>query len=418
MSHKSQCLLLILVLVLIVGICINVECGQYRRAHLVYLRHHEHLRQRHQQEVDIQQQQPTRLKFNSLGKDIEANYHVPLWNHLNITYCAEIGVGTPPEAFAMMFDTSRSTLWIPSKNCTSSACSKHPNYNHQVSSSYRPNGTLFEYDYSLTYDITEVKGFLSADDVSIAGLLLKSQTFGEATQVLPETGYGLAKFDGILGMAFDDSDAPLMNMLNQQLLQESILSISLNLDQSRSLAGHLILGGIDDNLFTGNITYADLDSIAGDWTIKMQNVTVLSEPSVSVCSNGCRASVNTASGFIMGPRWEVMKLNEQIGALPWTGGRYRFLSCDLTGNLPDLVFNVSGRDLTLLGDNYIVQVQDHDGQPVCLSGLSSKPADEPDLDHWILGNPFIRSYYTILDYGNKRVGFAQNKNHLPETSKI
>lgn len=93
-----------------------------------------------------------------------------------------------------------------------------------------------------------------------------------------------------------------------------------------------------------------------------------------------------------------MKIATSVGATPNLLGQYT-IDCEKVSTLPDLVFHINGKEWPVPGKDLVIQASG-----TCLFALMGM--DIPTGPQWILGDVFMRQYYTIFDYGNQRVGFA------------
>lgn len=186
---------------------------------------------------------------------------MPLIDALNTQYYGTVYIGQPPQEFNLLFDTGSSNLWVPSSKCSflDFACYFHHKYYSSKSSTYVANGEKF----SIQYGTGSLTGFLSQDWVTLGGQVIKNQVFAEAT-MQPGITFLAAKFDGILGLAFQnisvDNVVPVFyNMMSQKLVPAPLFAFWLSRDPSTNVTGgEMDLGGIDSAHYTGSFTYAPL----------------------------------------------------------------------------------------------------------------------------------------------------------------
>merc|ERR1711998_23842 len=82
-------------------------------------------------------------------------------------------------------------------------------------------------------------------------------------------------------------------------------------------------------------------------------------------------------------------------------------TCPDPDTLPTLSFTLGGKTFTLKGEELLVKISLM-GQTICLSGIMGFPGALPGGLGAILGDVFIRKYYTAFDAtpGKERLGFA------------
>ncbi|TGZ67464.1 hypothetical protein CRM22_004773 [Opisthorchis felineus] len=322
--------------------------------------------------------------------------------YMDIQYYGEIAIGTPPQPFKVVFDTGSANLWVPSKKCSPSneACRTHHKYDCEKSSTYKTDGKPF----SIQYGTGSVSGVLSTDVVTVSSARVQDQTFGEAINE-PGLVFVEAKFDGILGLAFQsiavDNVIPVFdNMISQGLVDKQLFSVWLDCGDVQDIGGEIMFGGVNKGRYLGNIFFVPLSSETY-WQIDLDGIQVAS---LTLCAQGCQAIVDTGTSLIVGPAADVNQLNEALGAVPIEGG-LNVLDCSQLYTLPSIQFSINGRQLTLKPTDYVREMS-YGGRPICTSGFSGM--EIPGVPRWILGDVFIGAYYTVFDKGQSRVGFARS----------
>uniref|UniRef100_A0A8C3RAE0 cathepsin E n=1 Tax=Cyanoderma ruficeps TaxID=181631 RepID=A0A8C3RAE0_9PASS len=309
-----------------------------------------------------------------------------LWQ---MEYFGQISIGTPPQNFTVVFDTGSSNLWVPSVYCVSKACAKHSRFHPTQSSTYKVIGTPF----SIQYGTGSMTGIIGSDQVAVSdvwGLIVSNQQFAESISE-PGKAFLDADFDGILGLAYPslavDGVTPVFdNMMAQNLVELPIFSVYMSSNPDSPQGGELLFGGFDTSRFTGTLNWVPVTQ-QGYWQIHIQL-----GGTVTFCANGCQAIVDTGTSLIAGPTKDIKELQNLIGA-------HLLVS--------QYAVECSSLDVMLIpGFPLLLPQESGDGITFCISGFQGNDVPPPTGPLWILGDVFIRQFYSVFDRGNNLVGLA------------
>ncbi|WWD16697.1 hypothetical protein CI109_101127 [Kwoniella shandongensis] len=330
-------------------------------------------------------------------RTLKGGHGVPLSDYMNAQYFAPIEIGTPPQSFKVVLDTGSSNLWVPSTSCSSIACFLHAKYDSSASSTYKANGT----DFAIRYGSGSLEGFVSQDTVSIGDITIKKQDFAEATKE-PGLAFAFGKFDGILGLGYDTISVnhivpPFYNMLAQGLLDEPVFSFRLG--SSDDDGGEAIFGGIDESAYTGKLSYVPVRR-KGYWEVELESIT-FGEEELELENTG--AAIDTGTSLIVMPSDVAEMLNKEIGAQKSWNGQYT-VDCNTIDSLPHLSLTFGGKKYSLKGEDYVLNAGG-----TCISSFTGMDIPAPIGPLWIVGDVFLRKYYTVYDLGRNAVGFGAAK---------
>ncbi|KAG1662299.1 Cathepsin D [Nymphon striatum] len=206
-------------------------------------------------------------------------------------------MGTPPQEFRVMFDTGSSTVWLPDKGAYASSILIDPDscryYTREKSSTYK---LLSSSTVKLSYALGEVEGYIASDLFSLGDIKV-NQSFVVATTVKKQPCF---EVNGLIGLAFQPLAAngtkTFINTLTEhKLLDQPVFSFYFT--SNTAVDGELLIGGIDEKLYTGEFTYINLNK-AVYWQLPFKGI-----KGGTSCSMGssCSAVMDTGTSLILIP---------------------------------------------------------------------------------------------------------------------
>jgi len=334
---------------------------------------------------------------------------IPITNFEDTEYFGPISIGTPPQTFKVIYDTGSSNLWIPSSKCNGAifpACKNHSKFDSSKSSTYTADGTRL----ILPYGSGICSGTLGLDTVGWGNYSIPNATFGEIT-IEPGQVWIESPFDGIVGLAYPTIAMPAQNpppppfddLMKMGVLAKNEFSFFLSTQHdSPKQSSAFILGGTDTKYYSGSFSYFKAQKYEGlmaYWLIHGSDIEI-GGTSLGSCKDvvgHCNFVVDTGTSILTGPHTKINPILEKIGNVSST--------CDGVDKLPIITFVFGGQKFPLGPEFYVIKLADGNGGYECEIGIQALD----QLGLWILGDPFLRKYYSVFDRQSNRVGFALAK---------
>lgn len=334
------------------------------------------------------------LKQNLRGGKNESEI---IKDYANAQYYGVVKIGNPPQEFQVIYDTGSSNLWVPEVGCVHCGYrwihGGKNKYDKASSATFVDDGT----EFSIQYGSGAVSGVFAEDSVTLADdITIESQKFA----TIHDAGgmgiaYAFGYFDGILGLGFDSisvsgAETVFHNAIEQGLVESPVFAFYLG-DNSD---GELTFGGYDEDKFDGDLIWVPL-SDATYWRIDMDGVKI---GSFSVGKSD--AIVDSGTSLITGPKKDIRAIAMEIGATPTITGQYT-IDCEKVDSIPMITWTIDGKEYGVHGKDLVIS-----SGGMCIFAMMGMDFPKPG-PQWILGDVFMRQYYTVFDYDNKRVGFAK-----------
>ncbi|KAB8296221.1 hypothetical protein EYC80_009001 [Monilinia laxa] len=348
----------------------------------------------------------------------------------------ELQVGSPPKPYRFMFDTGSSTAWVTGVNCTDSLCPNGSGFNRTryngADSSTSVNLDSFSTIPYIAGDI--VSGWAIQDVFSDAD---RSIEWNSTFLAVNQSAWRFITADGFLGLGFSSiAENKTTSLVETLLWQDKLdaprfgLFYGTNLNDTGAQNGVLSIGAShEDKYVDGETVYVPLakEDPYQLWRVPLRSVNVLathSPNSTITVHNGRlpttndpagtypksntswpyysgRAVFDTGAGRISVPSeiidavyfnlgWNLTKLQTGLERMEChhmnASWALSFTFGEDGSSVPDATFTVRGDEFITPGEQCMPPIDDSGANGFALIGVG-----------------FLRRYYSVFDFGGKRV---------------
>ncbi|RPD78649.1 acid protease [Lentinus tigrinus ALCF2SS1-7] len=312
----------------------------------------------------------------------------------DLEWAGTISIGTPGQKFLIDFDTGSSDLWVPSSSCTSSTCKSKSRYTASSSSTSSKKTGSFSIEYG---DGSTVSGPVYTDTVTVAGVSVTKQSFSPVTTL--SSSFNGDPIDGILGLAYPAISNLNANPFFNTAIQQGVVDEGVFGFKLASSGSELYLGGANDELYSGEIEYHDVDTSTGFWQITGAKAYVGSKAVVS----NFETIIDSGTTIMYGPPSAVKTFYKAIsgsGVYDSSEGYY-YYPCD---SPPSVSFSWGGQKWAITEENFSLG-ETETGSGKCVGALAGQDIGLGS-NVWLLGDSFMKNVYTAFSFDEDAVGFA------------
>ncbi|KAF4549092.1 Aspergillopepsin-1-like protein 1 [Elsinoe fawcettii] len=304
-------------------------------------------------------------------------------------YLTPVSVGG--QTLNLNLDTGSADLWVFDKSVLSKGFDK------SASSSFKP---LDGYSFKISYgDGSSASGTVGTDTVSIGKAVVSNQAVELATTASAQFQRD-TKTDGLLGLGFSNTNSvrPKQQKTFFDNIKEQLSSPLFTVTLNEAGEGEYEFGKLDQEKYSGEIHYADVDSSRGYWqftstSFQIGGKTVQnSAPSPAIADTGtslCLVDTNVAQAYyaqVQGAQYEEAQ------------GGYVY-PCDAELPTFGVALGDGGYYVTIPG-NQITYAQAGGGQ--CFGGIQPNQGQKVQ----IYGDALLKEKFVVFDGQGPRVGFA------------
>ncbi|KAJ3023754.1 Vacuolar protease A [Thoreauomyces humboldtii] len=339
-------------------------------------------------------------------------------SQFNGAYYGMVSVGTPAQTFPVMLDTGSADFWLYAGRGSKRV-------HHQL---YYPNASSTNIDTKIASSITYGDGTVATfnwqnDTVSFGGRTVKTSIGAAFLDVNPGVTLGDVTYEntGLLGLAFPDDNTlgwypPVAKMAKDKVIKNNVYGLYLG-NEKNSTDGELTIGGYNPARFQASDlqwnsvkpVFLNATGPTRWWNVLVDNVKIGKTVHKTVLSNGkgnhgnASYVLDSGTSFMALPQAIVDELVSVTGATVDDSGYP--VDCKRRATAPTLTFTIGGKAYDLPSTDYIgYDTTKVEEGSVCF--LEVYAWSSPTFP-FILGDTFLRRFYSIYDMDNRRTGLAR-----------
>ncbi|KAF3057013.1 putative aspartic-type endopeptidase OPSB [Trichoderma lentiforme] len=333
---------------------------------------------------------------------------VQVENRSDVSYYAQLNIGTPPQTVYAQIDTGSFELWV-NPDCSNVQtsdqrfCRAIGFYDPKSSSTSFVTGSAAQ----LRYGIGSANVSYVQDSIALPGsATMKDVQFGVADASVDE-------FSGILGIGAGEGVNTLYPNFIDELAKQGVTktkAFSLALGSKTEEEGVIIFGGVDTGKFSGKLAHLPIvpaddspDGVARYW-VDMNSIS-LSPPtgkSTTFANTKMTVFLDSGSTLTLLPQSLVNEIADSLGSTGTDDSGFAIVDCGLINEPGTIDFEFDGVTIKVPYSEMIRSVSSL--PPHCYLGMMGS------TQFALLGDTFLRSAYAVFDLTGSMVHLAPYVN--------